>query len=735
MAESENSLLELEHVIGYTGKQNVGPVCLPNRELGFVVGLGSNVTICDVADSHMQQFLQGHDADITALDVSYAGRFIASGQAKSPLAPAGDSPVIMWDAKTQQAVYNFFGLLSGVLHVKFSPDERMLAACGRDNSVYIWDLSTGEQIFTKRVGTDEADAVSFLAWGPLFSSNVSKRPAYTLCFSVYDKVHMATVEYDFRVMRYSATIISATSPSTGFARRYSCAQVSPDGSALLCGTTTGEITVYQVKPHFVYKAALVAAGNGVKSICIPPSLLPDGRMCAYVGGGDSLLRCFVGREAAWVCTAEARCHGPVVGISMPVSAGWLLAGTASGKIHRVSFGCDLRQGVSAPSHGQPGRQAAVDTIESSHTAAILGLCFHPRASDAMATVSLDQTVRLWDLNSYYTSWVAPTSPAGPAPTALWMAAPSGGADGQGKAPGTPCDIYAGYNDGTLRAYSVGYGSGGEMWRVDAHRGGVSCVTGNRAVVVTGGADGRVNVWSRQGHDLLLTFHEHTKPIVSLSLDCSNPEIVYSAGADKVLQTMNLRAERRVKTHSLPPADTLATSLTCIAQATHPTSEQELYIGSTDGRIFAFDPAIPDVHTGVTDVLALLLDRERAGQGQGIVPKAKPGQVRPDLKIVALRFSPSGKHLACATSCGRVLVLTPALGRPAAPVQPRAQPTFVDHSGIVRQVVKSSGSSMRLRAVLVLRSPWSDLQWSPDERQLVLVGTDGCWALLNWYGSE
>jgi hypothetical protein len=95
------SLLELEKIIGFSGQYPAaGPVMLPAEERGFVVGLGSLVVIGDVSDPHNQAFLRGHDADVTAVDVSPGSRFIASGQARSPFAGSAESPVICWDRAT-----------------------------------------------------------------------------------------------------------------------------------------------------------------------------------------------------------------------------------------------------------------------------------------------------------------------------------------------------------------------------------------------------------------------------------------------------------------------------------------------------------------------------------------------------------------------------------------------------------------------------------------------------------
>ena len=151
----------------------------------------------------------------------------------------------------------------------------------------------------------------------------------------------------------------------------------------------------------------------------------------------------------------------------------------------------------------------------------------------------------------------------------------------------------------------------------AHRGAVSCVTGNRAIIVTGGPDGRVTVWSRRSHDLLISFNDHTKPVVAVVLDCVNPEILYSVGQDRIVNTYSLRAARRLRLHSMPQPDAVACNFTAMVQLTAPTSERELVCATSDGRVFIYDPAVPDSIVGSVDVLALLVARGRAAQASGV----------------------------------------------------------------------------------------------------------------------
>ena len=146
MASAPPDALELEGVCGWTGRFPSTLLCHPSQDAVFVAALGASVVIGDVNDPHKQRFLLGHDAEVSALDVSSSGRFIASGQLRSTQVATGDASVMAWDTARGVCIYTFFGLGDSVCHVAFSPDERFLAAAGGDNTLSVWDMSTGEQV-------------------------------------------------------------------------------------------------------------------------------------------------------------------------------------------------------------------------------------------------------------------------------------------------------------------------------------------------------------------------------------------------------------------------------------------------------------------------------------------------------------------------------------------------------------------------------------------------------------
>jgi cilia- and flagella-associated protein 52 len=80
-------VLEVEHVIGYTGRFRGTVHCHPSSDSTYVFSLGSHVVIADATDPHKQEFLRGHDEEVSAVCLSAAANLIASGQRSSRRAP------------------------------------------------------------------------------------------------------------------------------------------------------------------------------------------------------------------------------------------------------------------------------------------------------------------------------------------------------------------------------------------------------------------------------------------------------------------------------------------------------------------------------------------------------------------------------------------------------------------------------------------------------------------------
>ncbi|MDZ8090218.1 MAG: hypothetical protein RMY16_32405, partial [Nostoc sp. DedQUE12b] len=98
--------------------------------------------------------LGGHTNSVNEVSFSPDGKMLASA--------SDDNTVKLWDTSTGREIKTLTGHTSPVNGVSFSPDGKMLASASADKTVKLWDTSTGQQIKTL---TEHKDAV----WGVSFS--------------------------------------------------------------------------------------------------------------------------------------------------------------------------------------------------------------------------------------------------------------------------------------------------------------------------------------------------------------------------------------------------------------------------------------------------------------------------------------------------------------------------------------------------------------------------------------
>jgi len=75
-----DDMLELEHVIGFTGHYWETMQAHPTEGNVYFKAMGSVVAICDVLDPHNQKFLRAHDMEISAMSVSPSGSMLGEGE-------------------------------------------------------------------------------------------------------------------------------------------------------------------------------------------------------------------------------------------------------------------------------------------------------------------------------------------------------------------------------------------------------------------------------------------------------------------------------------------------------------------------------------------------------------------------------------------------------------------------------------------------------------------------------
>ena len=250
---------------------------------------GRHVVISNIKDPHQQEFLKGHNEEITCLAISPMGNMIASGQVSSTRVPNSEATVIVWDYRTRLPVYRLMELHDGiaftrnkVIQLAFSPDELFLAGCD-DNpkgaKLCVWQCQTGQLSTIAKTGQR---ASSFLAWGEVIKSQskTKKNATYKLMAAIAHKVFLYTLDFDIYTMQYALTAETIALPSSGLERAYNCAQ-SMGNERLVAGSHAGEMVVFNTQTG-IFRACVPVSQGGLLAI-ISTTDDASGKQCAARG--------------------------------------------------------------------------------------------------------------------------------------------------------------------------------------------------------------------------------------------------------------------------------------------------------------------------------------------------------------------------------------------------------------------------------------------------------------------
>lgn len=609
--------MELEHYIGFGG-HHLGVVHYhPQQAATLIYAAASAIIVEDVNDPHKQEFLRGHDSDISALDISQNGKLIASGQSGSKYRKGAVAPVVVWDFDNRCQYTSFEGLAHSVLCLRFSPDGRFLVATGANQTIFVWDISTGEVVYNRRT-----EAPCFLAaWGPIMQSPTGgKYPSYCLCTTYDNSVYVHSMDFNVATMCYSLSTDTVQFPSSGLQRKHVCGLVH--NGFLITGTLAGDMCVFSLQ-NCVFRTSLPICNNGVSSITRSGDIL-------YVAGGDGRVKAVKGNDTVWDVLSENVLEAGICALTPSADGQELVAGTKNGKLWRL-LSSDLTATLQTASHtGEATDVAFGSSSDVVCTASDTGEVFLLNLSDYMPMVSILQK-----------------SPA----RCLAMAS-------QG-------EVLVGYDDGFIRSYSSR--DGALVWQLHVHRGGVTAICESPDYIVTAGNDNAVRFWHRNTHQMLATFANHRKPPGQLIIDNEKPEVVHSGSEDKLMVSYDLKKNKALVQHQTP-----VSAITGISQ--RKDCDHEVVSASLDGRILFWDVDYADP-TGCIDPFATgsqlrLRALDVSPSGRYIAAGAEDSRLYVfDLKtcgliqvkdghtdaVVRVRWSPDQKQIVSAAKDGCIIV--------------------------------------------------------------------------------
>lgn len=372
--EGKSELVELAHSIGYTGKYQRTLIYHPTQADTLIYNNGGLVVIENLHEKHQQDFLRGHDMEITAMAVSFSGKLLATGQLGSIFQKTPEAPVILWDFDAKEPLAVLKGITVGVKRLGFSPDEKFLACIGENNTFIIWDTNDGSAIHTHVF----EHPLLIMAWGDIQNAG-SKHPSYIIVTASSSKVSINTLEYDISSMQYFLNEGSCQLPNTGLTRNYTFSVIN--GDMLMAGTSGGEICLFSVYSQ-IYRATMPLSSNGLLSIA-----LMDDKI--FIGGGDGKVKKLSTDGGRWNLTHEAQIDGKVTSISLSIDKKEIIVGTSHSKIYRM-----LTSDLSFMIH------------TDAHYGGINDITFGGSNPNEFVTIDETGILKIWDNNEYKTLFTA-----------------------------------------------------------------------------------------------------------------------------------------------------------------------------------------------------------------------------------------------------------------------------------------------------------------------------------------
>jgi len=543
--DADDSPLQLEHMIGFSGDFRRPVVMSPSNENLFVRSLGNLVAIENLLDPHDQKLMRGHDMPVSAIAYSPSGSLIASGQIGTKSFKGFGAPIFIWNAESARRYRLLKGLTNKVNLIEFSTDERFVAGCGEDCLFYIWDLSSEEIVYAQKL----AFPASVLMW--VEHHKVQQYFTYELVIGIGNTLNKAILTYEASRTQWVMKMIPyAMPPSGGMLRNFNCIDLSYDMTFVFIGTTGGEMMAFRRDTN-VFRACIPICSNGLQSL----AALPGGDV--LIGGGDGTVKRVRGNDLAWHKHSESSLDSGVRSISLSANRSEVVISCVSGSVYRC-LPDDLQFGL----------------VCVGHTNAVSCISFPSPGSGSsgsvFATGTVSGEIRVWDITDYACTSVFKNPKLG---AVLCVCMVNNDL------------VVSGWQDGSIRCYDAASLTR-QLWYIpSAHRDGTKSIfcqiDGSLQFIASGGGDGAVRVWKLSNRELVTQYTEHSKCVVKVIGDCKSSNVLHSVGSDGTVLSFDLKCNKRVICHLVPNGNMLD-------MTQRRDNELELITCDAHGRIFHWD---------------------------------------------------------------------------------------------------------------------------------------------------
>lgn len=397
-----------------------------------------------------------------------------------------------------QAVGMLRGAQEPLRAIAFSPNSALLAACDDTGGVYLWQVSNGALLWRVSAFSGRALAIAFISNGVIAVGGDGGNL----------QLRSATNGSLIRALAGHTTAIAALA-------------VSPDGAELVSGDESGQARVWRVADGAILQSWQAQTGAIT-------ALARSANHTLAMGSPSGEVRLWERNNLGiWSLSRTiTNAHdGDIVALAFSSTNQLYSAGGADGKVRRwdpasgaklseftaslsgiLSFalrpdGGQISTGVAERVVRQWGANGAPQGTLGGHQDIVSGVGF--ASNNLLATVSYDETLRLWQLPN--------GAPSG-SPINLNGFISTGAVRPDGN------QIAVGFFDGKIALRALPTGAMTREW--NAHSDTVLCLAyaPDGSLLVSGSYDGTAKVWSVSTGALLSTFGGHTGAVHAVAVN-------------------------------------------------------------------------------------------------------------------------------------------------------------------------------------------------------------------------
>jgi|GEM_PF-447957 len=582
----------------------------------------------------MKVTLNGHADWVKSVAWSPDGKQLASA--------SDDQTIIIWNITTGQPAFTLEGHTDMINNVAWSPDGKQLASASFDQTIIIWDVATGQRAATLR---GHSDGVISVAWSP-------------------DGKQLASASSDQTVILWDATTGKLITRLRGHTNFVVGVAWSPDGRQLASAAEDQTVIIWDVAAR---QAAMTLRDH--TGIVYKVAWSPDGQQLASASEDETVI--------IWnVQTGQAQktLHGHT---SWVFDVAWSPDGQqlASASQDQTVIIWDVATNQPAATlHGHSGR--------------VTSIAWSPDGQQ-LASASADQTIIIWDVTGGPIA-VTLRGHTGPVTDVAWS--PKGQQLASvstdktlilwDAATAQPQKTLSGHTDSPLAV----------AWSPDGQQ------------LASASADQTIIIWRVATGRPQKTLEDDTGWILDVAWSPDGRQLA-SASSDQIIIWNTATGQ---------PQKTLANHTGWILDLTWRPDGRQLAAASTDQTVIIWDVATGQQvttlsgHKNIVSSVVWSPDGRQlasASEDQTIILwDAATGQLKNTLYghtnyVITLAWSPDGKQLASAAADQTVIVWDVGTGQRVAILQ--------GHSSEV-----------------------NGLAWSPDGQRLASAAEDGTIRLIN-----